>query len=199
MDWASMIGSLGGGALAAFGQSSANRANMDIVREQEAFQERMADTAHQREVTDLEKAGLNPILSAGGSGAPSPVGAGATMQNVAGQAGSELAAAVPKAVQTTAAKADAALKVKNVSLADAQQKLVQAQQANAERDGRLKEAWATAADAVLPLVRDAGKGFGFLMNAARSGARSIGDSWSQELAPGGGLSSYPNLVPNGGR
>lgn len=56
-------------------QASNNAWSASQALNQMNFQERMSNTAHQREVADLKRAGLNPVLSVGGSGSSVPSGA----------------------------------------------------------------------------------------------------------------------------
>lgn len=60
--------------------ATANATNLQIARENTAFQERMSNTAYQRAMSDMEQAGLNPMLAYQQGGAGTPTGSTATMQ-----------------------------------------------------------------------------------------------------------------------
>lgn len=82
---AGAAGLLGLGASSAYGASQADK--------QMRFQERMSSTAHQREMADMRKAGLNPVLSAKYGGASTPPGASAPTPDFNSPINSALSAA----------------------------------------------------------------------------------------------------------
>lgn len=70
-----MLGSLatlGAGMISSAGQVYANQQMLDQQQRNNDISVGLANTAHQREVLDLLAAGINPVLTAGGSGSAVP-------------------------------------------------------------------------------------------------------------------------------
>jgi len=98
-------GSLLGGIFGSSAQSRANRMNIRLQRENQAFLERMENTSWQRGVKDMIAAGINPMLAVSQGGAGSPSTSAATVQPED---------AIARAVSSASDKAMRTMELRNV-------------------------------------------------------------------------------------
>jgi len=192
-----ILGELISGGFQMWGQHNANKANAKLAREQMAFQERMSNTAHTREVADLRNAGLNPVLSAtGGSGASTPGGQTAQMLNEQGDAGNRVASAARLALETKMNREMVKTEQtkQNANSADALLKLEQTR--SAEADVNLKQMGMTKAD----LEREFyGSKLGRATYSARQVAEAIGQVTGAVRDGVGAVRGMPDINLNKGK
>jgi hypothetical protein len=125
------VGALGAGLLGFIGQDATNSANQAASQEQMDFQERMSNTAYQRQVQDMEVAGLNPMLAyVKGGGASTPSGSMPTYQNSA-SSGVQAGLQASQAYKTSAEVAKVGADIDN-TIADTALKVAQSGKTDAD-------------------------------------------------------------------
>lgn len=172
IDWGE-VGVIAGGGIPVLGAlpqylgvRDQNAANQRAVDQANSWSERMANTAHQRQVADLRAAGLNPILSAN-KGAAVPQPAVAKYENALGPAA---ASAQSSAISLMGLAQQGKQINSNVALQEAQQATQKAQATHSMASAKTQELQSVKLEKEMGAVE------------AEAEARRIGAKYDKEFA-----------------
>ncbi|UPW40901.1 DNA pilot protein [Sigmofec virus UA08Rod_6143] len=143
-NYGALFGDILSAAAPAVGAYLSYNQQKDLLDRQYSFQERMSNTAHQREVNDLLAAGINPLYTAtGGNGASTPLGATGSATDFANAFSQGIGRAYQNKMQRAQVQAmdfENALRKQNVIKGTQEARLIKEQADNyhAELNSRLK-------------------------------------------------------------
>lgn len=159
----SALATVAGGLVSSAGQIYANQQNIKANDARFGSEVELANTAHQREIADLAAAGLNPILSASGSGAAVPQLGAADVGSISDKLGDSIQSA-------------ARLRAIDIPLKESQVAVNSATAENLVADGVLKKAQAAVVQKGLDAANSA-------IDAARGPTESLTEKLGNHFGP----------------